>query len=209
MLTTAAGAERGSRRQPTAAEAIDSSRQTGVADLLRQVRVAEHVLLVERLLDQEQVERVQPGQVASVGQGVRRVRVHLEQHLVAEPLAHRAHRLDVPAGLDLQLDPDVALVEVAADGVEQRGDAVHDPDRDPARDAVVDRAELACRSDRPSARSSASSTAISSAALAIRWPLNGASTSATACGVHRPGRDQAGTRKRRSTSAAASTYSEE
>ena len=63
--------------------------------------------------------------------------------------------------------------------------------------------------DRPSARSSASSTAISSAALAIRCPLNGARTSATACASTGPDATRAGTRKRRSTSAAASTYSEE
>ena len=102
------------------AETIDSSRHTGVRMLPRQVGVAQHVLLVERLLDQQQVERVEPGQVPRVGQGVRRVGVDLQQHVVAEPLADRPHRLDVPARLDLQLDPDVALVEVAADRVEQR-----------------------------------------------------------------------------------------
>ena len=105
------------------AETIDSSRQTGV--WIRRARSAwpEHVLLVERLLDQQQVERVEPGEVPRVGEGVRRVGVDLEQHVVAEALADGAHRLDVPAGLDLELDPHVALGEVAADRVEQRRDA--------------------------------------------------------------------------------------
>ena len=105
------------------ADVIDSSRQTGVRISFAQLGVAEHVLLVQRLLDQQQVEGVEPRQVPRVGERVRRVRVDLQQHVVAEPLADRAHRLDVPARLDLQLDPDVALVEVAADGVEQRRDA--------------------------------------------------------------------------------------
>ena len=46
-------------------------------------------------------------------------------------------------GLDLELDAHVALVEVAADGVEQLRDRVHDPDRDATRHGVVHRAELA------------------------------------------------------------------
>jgi hypothetical protein len=84
---------------------------------------------------------VEPGQMPRVGEGVGRVRVHLEQQLVAETLTDRAHRLDVPAGLDLQLDAHVAFGEIAVDGVEEPGDTVHDPDGDPARDPATDGAE--------------------------------------------------------------------
>ena len=43
-----------------------------------------------------------------------------------------AHGVDVPAGLDLELDPDVALVEVAADVVDQlRGCCPRSPPRPP------------------------------------------------------------------------------
>ena len=48
-----------------AADVIDSSRQIGVRDQSGQLGVAEHVVLVERLLDQQQVERVEPGQVTA------------------------------------------------------------------------------------------------------------------------------------------------
>lgn len=64
-------------------------------------------------------------------------------------------------------------------------------------------------SGRPCSRSSASSTAVSSAALAIRWPLNAASAGPTAYASSRGTAASAGIRKRRSTSATASTYSGE
>jgi hypothetical protein len=110
-------------------------------DPLRQLGMAAQVVLGERLLDQQQVERVELGQPSCVAQGVGGVRVDLQEQVVAEALPHRAHRLDVPAGLDLQLDPDVALVEVAADDVEQLRNRVHDPDGDTGWHAVTHRAE--------------------------------------------------------------------
>ncbi len=48
------------------AEVIDSSRQTGVRMIFASAGVAEDVLLVQRLLDQQQVERVELGQVPCV-----------------------------------------------------------------------------------------------------------------------------------------------
>ena len=120
------------------AETIDSSRQTGVRSA-GQLGVAAQVVLRQRLLDQQQAEVVEPGEVAGVGEAVGGVGVDLEQHVVAEALADGAHRLDVPAGLDLELDPQVAVGEVAGDGVEQRrrpsGDA--DATRRPAPGRVT------------------------------------------------------------------------
>ena len=63
--------------------------------------------------------------------------------------------------------------------------------------------------DTPWARSSASRTAISSAALAIRWPLNFASSGATLFAVRSSAASRAGTRKVRRTCSTPSTYSEE
>ena len=60
------------------AEMIDSSRQTGRAQPLGQFGVAAHVVLGQRLLDQQQVEGIEPGQVARVGERVGRVGVDLE-----------------------------------------------------------------------------------------------------------------------------------
>ena len=91
------------------------------------------VVLGQRLLDEQQVEGVQGGQLARLRQGVGRVRVHLQQD-VAEPLANRAYRLDVPALLDLQLDPLVALGQVAVHGVEQLRHRLHDAHGDAAGD---------------------------------------------------------------------------
>lgn len=59
------------------------------------------------------------------------------------------------------------------------------------------------------ARSQASSTAVSSAALAIRWPLKAASAGATAHGSRVGSAPSAGTRWLRRTSTAAAVYSEE
>src|SRR3954471_3466062 len=92
-----------------------------------QLGVAVYVFFRRGLLDQQQVERVEPRQLTGVRQRVRRVRIDLQQHVVAVPLPDGTNRIDVPARLDLQLDADVAGVEVATDGVEQLPDGVHDP----------------------------------------------------------------------------------
>ena len=112
-------------------------------DDLREVRVAEQVLLLERLLDEEQIEVVELGEVSRVTQRVRGVGVDLQQHLVTEALSDGADHLHIPAGFDLELDPDVPLRDVAVHRVEQGGYRVHDPDRDAARHAVARRAQFA------------------------------------------------------------------
>ncbi len=76
------------------------------------------VFFRQRLLDQQQVELVELREPVGIAAGVGSVRVDLEED-VAEPLADRADRLDVLPGLDLELDPAVALFEVALDGAEQ------------------------------------------------------------------------------------------
>ena len=95
--------------------------------------------------------------------------------LVAEALADRAHRLDVPAGLDLQLDPQVALGEVAVDGVEQLPAPSPDADARPPRAPGRRPRRGTSARDSPAARSSASRTAASRAAFAIGWPLTASS----------------------------------
>src|SRR5919108_1914874 len=55
--------------------------------------------------------------------------------------AHRPHRLDVPARLDLELDPAIALVEVAADSLQKFGDRRMDADGHAAVDLLSHRPE--------------------------------------------------------------------
>ena len=99
---------------------------------LGEQRVVTHVLLAERLLDQQQVEGVELRQVFGIGERVGGVRVDLKGN-VGVGLSHGTHGLDVPTGLDLELDALVALVEVAVHGVEQlRGSSPECP-RTPRR----------------------------------------------------------------------------
>ena len=78
-------------------DTIDSSRQTGVDDRRGQLGVPEDVLLGQRLLDEQQVELVEPAEVLDVGAPVGGVGVDLEAHLGPDQLADQPHRLEVPA----------------------------------------------------------------------------------------------------------------
>ena len=114
-----------------AAETTDSSRQTGV-----EIRRASSACWAGpppsgcSTRSRPKASRRRSG----VGEGVGGVGVHLQRNVGAEPVPHRGDRLDVPARADLQLDPHVALVEIAGHGVERRRDRVVDADRDPAGD---------------------------------------------------------------------------
>ena len=77
-----------------------------------------HRRLGEGLFDEEQAELVEAQQVREVTRPVDAVGIDLKGKLVAEPLPHRAQRGDVPPGLNLELDPQVAVGEVAAHHVE-------------------------------------------------------------------------------------------
>ena len=100
------------------------------------------VFLVERLLDEQQAVFVEPGEVIEVVTPVGRVRVHLQHQVVAETVPNRLHRLQVPAGLDLQLDAPVAGLEVSrSTDVQQLVDGARDADGDSGRDGVGDAAE--------------------------------------------------------------------
>ena len=119
----------------TVSDVIDSSRQTGVDDRRGEPGVAEQVVLGQRLLDQQKVELVEPGEVVGVGAGVGGVGVDLQRCVRPDEAAHGGDGLEVAAGLDLQLDADVAVVHVAGHGGEQLVDGVVDADADAARDA--------------------------------------------------------------------------
>ena len=109
--------------------------------LLGEECVVPEVVGGQRLLDEQEPERVELSEVFGVLEHVRRVRVDLQHQVVTKTLAHSGHPFDVDAGLDLELDPDVAVVEVPGDLVEQLLGRVEDPDRHPGGHALGDRAE--------------------------------------------------------------------
>ena len=84
---------------------------------------------------EQQVVVVESAEVGAVGAAVGGVGVDLERGVGADQVADRGDLLDVVARLDLQLDPDVAVVDVALHGGEQLVDRVVDADAHPARDA--------------------------------------------------------------------------
>ena len=83
------------------------------AQASRKGGVVDEVVLLERLLDQQQVEAVQLGERLGVRQRVCRVGVDLQRDR-SERIAHRGGVGDVATGLDLDLDPHVSLVEIAS-----------------------------------------------------------------------------------------------
>ena len=124
------------------ADTIDSSRHTGVADAFASSAWPDDVLLVEGLFDEQQVELVEPAQVLDVDPRVRRVGIDLERHVGTDQLAHETHRLEVPAGLDLELDADIPVVDVALHLAQQPVDGVEDADADAAGDPIAGAAEM-------------------------------------------------------------------
>ena len=115
---------------------------------LGQLGMADDVLFVEGLFDEQQVELVEPAQVLDVDPRVRRVGIDLERHVGSDQLADETHRFEVPAGLDLELDAYVPVVDVALDLAQQSVDGVEDADTDTARDAIVGAAEVRVQAGR-------------------------------------------------------------
>src|SRR4029079_19520119 len=99
----------------------------GGADPSFELGVTDEGVRAEALLDEEQVELVELGEVFDVGGGVCRVRVDLQHH-VRVRLAHAANGLDVEAWFDLQLDARISLGDVARYDVEELVDRVGDAD---------------------------------------------------------------------------------
>ena len=86
------GVGRGLRRRDRLVEADRRAHPLG------EQRVVAQVVVGERLLDEQQVERVELGEVVGVVERVGRVGVDLEQQVVAEALADGGDRLDVQPG---------------------------------------------------------------------------------------------------------------
>ena len=103
--------------------------------------MVDDVVFLQRLLDQQQVEPVELSKDVSVGERVGRVGVDLQRDR-SEGIPHRRRVGDVAAGLDLDLDAHVALVEVAADGLDQGLGRALDADAHPARHAIDRCAEV-------------------------------------------------------------------
>ncbi len=170
--------------------------------------MADDVLLVEGLLDEQQVELVEPAQVLDVDPRVRRVGVDLERHVGPDQLAHETHRLEVPAGLDLELDADVPVVDVALDLAQQPVDGVEDADADAARDPIAGAAEVRVQAGAVGAELGVEHRHLERR-LRHRVPLDRPEQSGDLAGGDVAGGDEAGERCDSITSAAASTYSAE
>src|SRR5205823_5701219 len=84
---------------------------------------------------EQEAERVERPQVGCTGQRVSGVRVGLQRQVRAESVPHRPDRLNVPARLDLELDPPVALLQVTFDLAEQFGHRTGDAHRAPDRNS--------------------------------------------------------------------------
>jgi hypothetical protein len=143
-------------------------------------RVVDDVVLLQRLLDQQEVEAVELGEGVGIGE------VYASSHRPAarshRSVPHRGGVGDVAPRLDLDLDPHVALVEVAGDGVDEGIRTLLDADGHPARHAIDRRAEVL--PERPSpARRAASRTASSSPAFTMRCPTKGSSVAPTSSGL--------------------------
>src|SRR5690554_5562029 len=138
----AASAQRdGIRRCPCRGDRLVEADRSG--DDPGELGMPTNVLLVKRLLNEKQVERVKAPKQTGIGERVCRVGVDLEQD-VAELFAYCSDRLDVPSRLDLELDALIALGEVPVDRIKQLRDAVHDAHAHAAGNAVMNRSQLPC-----------------------------------------------------------------
>jgi hypothetical protein len=101
--------------------------------------------------------------------------VHHPQQAIDRQIAgaagERPDGLDVPTRLDLELDPDVPLGQIGPHGVEQSGTESMTPPDKPAG-TLLRVAPSARAKETPCSRSSAASTTVSRAALAIRCLLH-------------------------------------
>ena len=108
------------RSPPGRPQPSGSTRPTDIGpDLPLELRVLPQILVMQRLLDHQQPERIEPPEDCDVCEPIGGVRVHREQDLGVR-LPNRADAFDVGARLDLELDAAVTLGEVARDLLEQR-----------------------------------------------------------------------------------------
>ena len=136
--------------------------------LRRERGVVDEVVPVQRLLDVVQAELVDLLEHVDVVERVRRVGID-GQLDVGELGAHRRQQVDIPARLDLQLDPLVALLDVPCRPRPRSRAPGSSPGwRRPGSRCARRRAES--RSGTPSWRAWQSHTASSSADLAIGLP---------------------------------------
>ena len=174
----------------------------------RRAGVPEQVVLLQRLLDQQQVEGVERGEVRAGRARVRRRSRRPAAGCRRRTAPARAHRLQVPARLDLQLDPAVALrrrtrrPRPAASSIGRRRGCR------PTRRSRPRRASRRGTSPTTARRRAARRRAPPSRArrFAIGWPRTGSSRPGTSPALSsRP--VSRGTRWSRSTSSAASLNS--
>ena len=98
--------------------------------------VPEDVVVLQGLLHHQQVEPVEFGQVVEVLPSVGGVGVHHERD-PGKALADGGHDVEVPTGLDLDLDPLVSGLQFLLDLAEENVGMILDADGDPARNPAM------------------------------------------------------------------------
>jgi hypothetical protein len=116
----------------------------GRAQLALQGGVVDQVAGSQRLLQHQQPELVELGKVGGIIERVGAVGIRHQRDLRVA-LADSRHGRHVPARLDFDLDPTIALRQLGPDIVEQLVDGRLDPDADPGLDAITDAAEKRCQ----------------------------------------------------------------
>ena len=98
------------------------------------------IIVVERLLEHHESQPVKPGQVGGIGRLVGRIGIGHERHL-PEARPESLERRGVPAGLDFDLDPPVAVGQLGRRPVDERVNRGLDADGHPGRNGPGARAE--------------------------------------------------------------------
>lgn len=109
-------------------------------ELRLQFRVIDDIVVVQRLLDQEQTELIEFAQPWGVVEPIHGIAVRLQHQLRVVP-ANQCEVLDIVARLDLDLDAPITFGEITVDGVQQLRRALVHADRDAHRNAISAAAE--------------------------------------------------------------------
>ena len=99
-----------------------------------------HIVVVERLLNEQQLEGIEPGEHRGIFERVGGVGIDLQWNL-PERLAHALDGVEIPSRLDLDLDALIAGGQLLLDLAHQLIERILDADRHARRDPIAGAAE--------------------------------------------------------------------